>query len=163
LAISWLYFGYSSETLKGHSTSLSTNVARLLYQVQQAFGRGALFSFYGVTQTMSKRCNEKRISIVSQVLRYMRQSSGLSFNQAGRRLRLTGSAIAHMEHGRMEIPKHRIAEMVQIYGFSMDEFKERLSTKPVPPNPRDECVSIIRELDHNKVLAVYGLLVNFIK
>ena len=110
---------------------------------------------------MSKRSQQKRVTKANKALRYMRQTRGLSLNQAGRRYGVTGSAVAHLEHGRMDLPPARVETMVKAYGFTMDEFNTLVRRDEVPLNKRDECLAIIRHLDEGKVSAVYGLLVNF--
>lgn len=110
---------------------------------------------------MSKRSQQKRITKANKALRHMRQVRGLSMYQAGRLCNITASAIAHIEHGRMDLPATRIEAVVTAYGFTMEEFHVLVQGDEVPLNKRDECVSIIRKLDDGKVAAVYGLLANF--
>lgn len=110
---------------------------------------------------MSKRSQQKRVTTANKALRYMRQQRRLSMNQAGRLCSITGSAISHLEHGRMDLPTARIEAMVRVYGFTMDDFNALVRGDEVPLNKRDECLAIIRHLDEGKVSAVYGLLVNF--
>jgi len=86
----------------------------------------------------------------------------VSLNQAGRHCGITGSAIAHIEHGRMDIPLARIEALVKAYGSSMDHFNALIGAEEVPTNKRDECLAIIRRLDDGKVAAVYGLLATFV-
>ena len=110
---------------------------------------------------MSKRSQQRRMTPRAKVLRYMRHKSGLSMNQAGRLCAISGSAVAHIEHGRMDIPEGRIETLVRGYGFTMAEFNGLLSGAGLPANPRDECIAVIRELSEAKVAAVYGVLMNF--
>ena len=110
---------------------------------------------------MNPSQNQSHRSLEAQVLRHLRLSKNLSLNQAGRVLRITGSAIAHMEQGRMDISKKRIETMVQGYGYAMDEFYEYLDGKPIPINYRDECLIIIRQLEPAQLQAIYPILVNF--
>ena len=110
---------------------------------------------------MSKRSQQRRMTPSAKVLRYMRHKSGLSVNQAGRLCGISGSAIAHIEHGRMDIPEGRVETLVKGYGFAMADFHALLCGSGLPANPRDECIAVIRELSEAKVAAVYGILMNF--
>lgn len=110
---------------------------------------------------MSKRSQERRITKVSKALRHLRHMSRQSLNEAGRHCNITGSAIAHIEHGRMDIPAARVEILVKAYGSTMEQFNSLLGAEEVPVNKRDECLAIVKRLDDSKVAAVYGLLVNF--
>ena len=107
---------------------------------------------------MSKRSREKRITTATKALRYMRQSSGLSLCEAGKICDLSGSAIAHMEHGRMDVPKSRIKALVKAYGFTMEEYNAYVNEKEIPVNYRDECIAFIRVMDVQKIKMIHGLL-----
>ena len=63
----------------------------------------------------TSRSSQKRITKEVIILRHMRLSKKLSLNKAGRLMGITGSAIAHMEHGRMEVSRARIEAMVTAY------------------------------------------------
>ena len=112
---------------------------------------------------MSERSQQKKITSEAKILRHLRMSAELSLNDAGRVCNITGSAIAHIEQGRMDVSKKRIETMVHGYGHTMDDFYEYLDGKSIPMNYRDECYMLIRNLDDNKLALVYGVLVNFSK
>lgn len=107
------------------------------------------------------RSSQKRITKEAIILRYMRLSKNLSLNQAAKLLGITGSAIAHMEHGRMDLSRLRIQTMILAYGYTTDEYLEFFDGRAVPINLRDECIQIVRQLDQVKLQAVYAVLVNF--
>lgn len=107
---------------------------------------------------MSGRFTNPVISIEAKTIRHMRLSKKISLNQAGRILRITGSAIAHFEQGRMELSSARIETMVTAYGYRMDEFYEFLDGKPIPLNFRDECLILIRKMDESQLPVVHALL-----
>ena len=109
----------------------------------------------------ASRSSQKRITKEAIILRHMRLSKKLSLNKAGRLMSITGSAVAHIEGGRMEVSRARIEAMVSAYGFTTDEYLEFFDGKELPLNLRDECVGIIKQLDDLKLQAVYAVLVNF--
>ena len=108
-----------------------------------------------------KRSQQKRITQEAAIVRHMRHERGLSLNEAGARVRITGSAIAHIEQGRMDLSRERLKTLVQAYGYSMQEYLEYVDGKPIPVSYRDECVAIVRQLDDVKLQAVHAVLVNF--
>ncbi len=109
-----------------------------------------------------KRSQQKRITKEATILRYMRISKKLSLNDAGRLLHISGSAIAHIEGGRMDVSKARIETMVGAYGYTVDDYLDYLDGKELPINMRDECHAILKQLDETRLQAVYGILVNFL-
>lgn len=108
-----------------------------------------------------KRSNQKRITKEAIILRHMRMERGLSLNIAGGRVGITGSAIAHIEQGRMDISRARTETLVKAYGYTLDDYFELLERKEAPIHIRDECLSIIRQLDDSRLQAVHSVLVNF--
>lgn len=109
-----------------------------------------------------KRSQEKRITKEAMVVRYMRQVRKYSLNEAGRRLGISGSAIAHIEQGRMDISRARLNTMLDAYGFSKDQYLEFFDGREIPISLRDECFSILKQLDDVRLKAVHAVLVNFI-
>jgi transcriptional regulator with XRE-family HTH domain len=109
----------------------------------------------------TSRSSQKRITKEAIVLRYLRLSKKLSLNKAGRLIGITGSAIAHIEGGRMDVSRARIDTMVTAYGYTMDQYLEFFDSDALPVNLRDECVGIVRQLDDVKLQAVHAVLVNF--
>lgn len=106
------------------------------------------------------RSEQKRITIESKILRHMRHSKGMSLNEAGRECGISGSAIAHIEQGRMDVSSTRVETLVVTYGFTMDQFFEYIEGKTVPINFRDESIALLRALDESRLPMVHALLLN---
>ena len=110
-----------------------------------------------------KRSYIRRITIENKILRHMRISKGLSLRQAGRIFSISGSAINHIEHGRMDIPVKRIEQMVLGYEFTMDDYDcYKNGENLVPVNLKDEAIVIIRKLTPTQLEAVYGILKSYL-
>ena len=110
-----------------------------------------------------KRSYIRKITIENKILRHLRIAKGLSLRDAGRIFGISGSAINHLEHGRMDIPENRVEQMVIGYGFTMDDYQcFKLGEKPVPINLQDEAIVIIRKLNSTQLEAVYGLLKSYL-
>jgi transcriptional regulator with XRE-family HTH domain len=109
------------------------------------------------------RSAEKRITREAQVLRFMRNSRKLSLNQSGRKMKITGSAIAHMEQGRMDISRERIAAMINAYGYTFEEYLEYFDGKELPLNYRAECAILLNNLTDDQVRIVHGLMDSLVR
>lgn len=96
-----------------------------------------------------------------QVLRFFRRSRGISLVAAGRLIGVDGSAIVHMEQGRMALPPTRLRELVSAYGYSMAEFNEYLSGKEIPTNLVEECSALLSQLSEANLRIVHGFLKQF--
>lgn len=107
-----------------------------------------------------KRSEQKRITREAMVLRYMRHTRKLSLNQAGELVGISGSAIAHIEQGRMDVSRARLQTLLAAYRFTEDEYLEYFDGRPVPLSLRDECITIVKELDDSRLQAVHAMLVN---
>ncbi len=108
-----------------------------------------------------KTIHQKHITQEVIILRHLRQLRKLSLNQAGRLVGITGSAVAHFEQGRTAISRSRIDSFLKAYQFTRDEYLEFFDSQKLPINLRDECISVIKQLDETKLQAVYAVLVNF--
>lgn len=109
-----------------------------------------------------KRSQQKRITKQAKILQYMRRSKRISMREAGRRVNLSDSAISHYEQGRMDLSTERIRVLVESYGYSASEFEEFMSGKDIPIlSIKEECFSLLEQLDETKLRAVHGMLVGF--
>lgn len=78
-----------------------------------------------------ERSQKKIITGEARILKYMRVSREKSQRQAGKLVGISGPAIAHMENGRMDISRERLASLVNCYGYTFDDFLEYVEGKPV--------------------------------
>ena len=104
------------------------------------------------------RSSQKRITRETEVLRYMRMAAGLSMNQAGERVGITSSAIAHIEGGRMGVSRGRLDDLLSAYKFSHSQFLEYLEGKDLPLNYRDACTDLIQTLPEDQLRAIFPML-----
>lgn len=110
-----------------------------------------------------KRSQQKRVTLDAKIVRYMRVSRGISQREASRKCSLSEAAIGHYEHGRMEVSAIRLAQFLKAYGYTMEEFEEYKSGKPIPVvSVKDECVNLLNRIDDQKLRAVYGVLTSFV-
>lgn len=110
-----------------------------------------------------KRSQQKRITRQATILRWMRMSRRISMREAGRQNGCSDSSISHYEQGRMDMKPGRMRQIVESYGYTMEEFEEYAGGKPLPTlSIKDECFCLIERLDESKLRAVHALLVGFI-
>lgn len=112
-------------------------------------------------KTKTKKKRQVPIRREVQILRFMRLSKGLSTNQAGRKIGIDGTAIVHIEHGRMALPPSRMDALIYAYGYTVAEFGEYLSGKQIPINLSQECAALLEKLDEASLKIVYGILQQF--
>ncbi len=110
-----------------------------------------------------ERSYEKRITLDAKILRHMRISKKISLNEAGKLVHISGSAIAHIENGRMDVSKARIETLVMAYGYTMTDYFDYHDGKQVPVNLRDECILLLRQCDESKILMLHPVISNLIK
>lgn len=110
-----------------------------------------------------QRSYEKRITRDAQILRHMRISKKMSLNEAGGKVNISGSAIAHIEQGRMEVSRLRIETLVKAYGYTMSDYMEFHDGKEIPRNFRDECILLLQRCDDSKIQVLHPVITNLIK
>ena len=110
-----------------------------------------------------QRSYEKRVTRDAQILRHMRLTRRMSLTESGKSVHISGSAVAHIEHGRMDVSKARIETMVKAYGYTMAEYMEYFDGKALPRNLRDECILLLRQCDESKIQMLHPVISNLAK
>ena len=108
-----------------------------------------------------KRSQQKKITHLTKIIRYMRVSRGISQKQAAIRCNLSEQAIGHYENGRMDISPKRLNQFLEVYNYIQEDLDEFLSGKPIPINVKDDCISILDRIDETKLRAVHAVLMSF--
>ena len=112
---------------------------------------------------MEKRSYQKRTSKEARILRHMRLSRKLSLNDAGKKLGISGSAIAHIEQGRMDISRARIITMIEAYEYTQADYLEYFDGKDIPKNLRDECILLLKTCHESKLSILHPIIENLAK
>jgi len=111
-----------------------------------------------------KRSQQKRITLKSKVIRYMRVSKRIAQSRAALAADCSEAAIGHYETGRMGISEERLTKLIKFYGYSFEDFQEFLKGKPLPViSLKDECVSLLDHIDDTKLRAVHAVLTSFVQ
>ena len=109
------------------------------------------------------RSKQKIITRDAKILRHMRLSRGLSLNKAGKLVKISGSAIAHIEQGRMDISQARLETLVAAYKYTQQDYLEFCDGRELPRNLRDECILLLRRCDESKILVLHPVISNLIQ
>lgn len=106
------------------------------------------------------RSKQKIMTKDARIIRHMRLSKRLSLNKAGKKLKISGSAIAHMEQGRMDISRARLETLIEAYGYTFQDYLEYCDGRELPRNLRDECIVLLRRCDESKIQMLYPVISN---
>lgn len=116
-----------------------------------------------IKKKKTRRCDLKIETKEGKLLKYLRESRNLSVRSVGRILGTSGSTICHVEHGRKDANQLLIEKLLEIYGYTFEDFKKMLRGEVLlPENLRDECIEIIKRLDSTKLKAVKAFLNTFL-
>lgn len=106
-----------------------------------------------------KRSQERKITIQSKTIRYMRISRRVSQREAARQCGISEPAIGHYENGRMDVSTERLEQFLRVYTYTRQEYEEYIAGKPIPVlSIRDECISLLGKIDETKLRAVHAVL-----
>jgi len=114
-----------------------------------------------IENNLLRRSYKKVITKEARVLQVLRRLQGLSQYKASFLCGYSKTAIGHIEHGRIEIPKSRICHIVKSYGLSMKDFEHHMKSEVFVTDIQDDCIKIIKGLGEEKLKVVYPLLSTF--
>lgn len=92
------------------------------------------------------------------LIRKIRESAGLTLRQLAMQVGISHPAISQLEHGKLELPRTRIEQIVRACGHTMADFEKLMGKAAVAPNYRDECMAIVKSLDEELVQHLYQVL-----
>ena len=107
---------------------------------------------------------EKKLTVEGKTLRYMRMTRGLSQRTVAKNCNLSSASIGHFEHGRVDLTESRIAEFLNLYGYTQEEFEEYKRGKPIPTlDLKYECLLLLEKIDEAKLRTVHAVLMGFVR
>lgn len=101
--------------------------------------------------------SQKRQESVANVMKRLREKASLTTRQAAGIIGVTHTTISQYENGKREFTSLRIEQLVKAYGYTMDQFEKILGHKSVI-SYKDDCISMIDQLDDEQLAAVRSLL-----
>ena len=106
-----------------------------------------------------ERSQKLLITTEARVLKQVRESKGLTMQQAANAIGKSKPYIAHIEGGRMAVPKEeKLLKMLRAYGItSHKSFYDRVRNFKERTTPRDELQDLAGRLPDDKVEVLLGL------
>lgn len=100
-----------------------------------------------------KRSARSIMTNEARALKELRLSYGYSMKKAGELMGLSDSYIAHLETGRMDVPKgEKLERILAVYGgIKPKSFYERARNIQHRVTPRDELQEIVSRLSEDKI------------
>lgn len=111
-----------------------------------------------VTKNEYRRSYQKNITKECKVLKSLRKEKGISQDNASALCGYSRPTIGHIENGRIELDRDRIAHIVKSYEFEMAKFDESISRNQQRDEVIESCIEKIKSLDDIKLEIVKNLL-----
>lgn len=92
------------------------------------------------------------------LLRRIRESSGLTMRQLAMQVGISHSAISQLEHGKLELPRARVEQIIKACGHSVEDFDRLVGKKTIPINYREECLSLVRRMEEEDLMLLFKLM-----
>lgn len=106
-----------------------------------------------------ERSQKLLITTEARVLKQLREAKGLTMQQAANAIGKSKPYIAHIEGGRMDVPKEdKLMAILAAYGVTTyKSFYDRVRNFRERTTPRDELVELAGRLPDEKVGVLLGL------
>lgn len=92
------------------------------------------------------------------LLRRIRESANLTMRQLAMQVGISHTAISQLEHGKLELPRSRIEQIVLACGHKIEDFEKMMGKGFVEINYKDECHSLIKGFDEETLRVLYSLM-----
>jgi transcriptional regulator with XRE-family HTH domain len=106
-----------------------------------------------------ERSQKLLVTVEAKVLKQIRLSRGLSMKQAALAIGMSKPYIAHIEGGRMAVPKEdKLLRLLRAYGIATHKsFYDRVRNFKERVTPRDELQDLASRLSDEKIQVLLGL------
>ncbi|MBF0298929.1 MAG: helix-turn-helix domain-containing protein [Oligoflexia bacterium] len=115
----------------------------------------------GKKEKKNKRSARIIMTNEARVLKQLREESGLSMRAAGQKIGLSDSYIAHLENGRIDIPKkaEKLERILAIYGgIKIKSFYERAQNFKEKITPKDEIKELVSRANDHQVTTLLTIV-----
>ena len=75
-----------------------------------------------VVKKKKRRCNQKVMTKEAMTLKFLRESRNLSMRQVGKSIGVSDSTISHLENGRADIRAELVIRLLNLYGYTYEEY-----------------------------------------
>lgn len=108
---------------------------------------------------MSKRGNERRETIESKTIRFLRMQSKLSLRRAQVVSGINSAVIAHIEQGRIVLSERHLLKLLTAYSVGRVTFEMFTSGQLVLPRDLSrECGEMLKLLSEEQLLSIEPIL-----
>lgn len=108
-----------------------------------------------------RRSNIKKITKECRILKFMRESRGLSMRKAAKIIGTSDATINHLENGRMGLTDRWIFKVISGYGYKYEDFQDYLENRArLPDETLKDCITLLSSFRPEKIIAVYIILKN---
>jgi len=105
-----------------------------------------------------KRSDRIVITPAARLLKRLRHERGLSMIKAAELIGVSDSYIAHVETGRMDVPKgEKLKRLIHAYGVRSTAYFERLNTFVERPDPKVELGELLKRMRDKEVETVLAV------
>jgi transcriptional regulator with XRE-family HTH domain len=106
-----------------------------------------------------ERSQKLLVTVEARALKQIREAKGLSMKQAALAIGMSKPYIAHIEGGRMAVPKEeKLLKLLRAYGiFTHKSFYDRVRNFKERVTPRDERQDLASRLPDEKIQLLLGL------
>jgi transcriptional regulator with XRE-family HTH domain len=112
----------------------------------------------GESYRTKKRSDRIVMTDEARVLKLLRQEAKLSMRKAGNAVGVSDTYIAHLEHGRIDVPTdNKLNRLLKVYRVRKGTFDERVRNYSLVQQPQDQLQELIlrmREGEIKTLLAV---------
>lgn len=113
---------------------------------------------------MSKRSNEKRITQATKVIRFLREQARVSLRDVEAITNLSMSVISQIEHGRIAVREHHLAQLLPAYRCTRETYDMFLNGRvELPENLRFECMELLKQMSVEQIRTAHPVLASLTK
>lgn len=115
-----------------------------------------------ITKKKKRRSDTKVVTKEGRLLKFLRESRSLSMRNAGRLIGKSDAIINHAENGRLDLTSNLILQLLEVYGYSYEQFEKMLNSEfSVPQHTLSECIEILKRLEPSKLKTIKNILESF--
>lgn len=92
------------------------------------------------------------------LLRRVRESANLTMRQLAMQVGISHTAISQLEHGKLDLPRARVEQIVEACGHEMADFDRMMGKGFIELNYRDECHSLIKSFDEDTLKLLFSVM-----
>ena len=115
-----------------------------------------------IKKKKNRRSDIKIMTKEAKVLKFLRESRGLSMRRAAHILGTSDAFVSHSEHWRIDLTANIVLKFLNAYGYEHDYFRKLVEGKiDLPVNHLEECFVLLKRMNPEKLKTVKTILQSF--